>query len=144
VDIGEFKFFLRFSLKRSMTVIKVCVWPSYLLVYQLTLFADRFEDDEKLKKKVFGDWQKLIDHLESMNLMDAASIKPIVDGRRLQKDLNASPGPWMKEALDVCMAWQLRNPEMSESDPERAKCEAVEAVKRLVEEDELTIPLKKK
>lgn len=101
--------------------------------------ADIFTDYES---DVFVDWQKFIDHLESMDLMDAASIKPILDGKRLQKDLDAGPGPWMKEALDVCMAWQMRNPELSESDPENARCEAVEEVRR--RREELKIPVKKK
>jgi tRNA nucleotidyltransferase (CCA-adding enzyme) len=74
--------------------------------------------------------------------MDAASIRPILDGKRLQKDLNAGPGPWMKEALDVCMAWQLRNPELTDADPEKARCDAVEELRR--RKEELKIPVKRK
>ena len=91
--------------------------------------------------RIFVGWQQLIDHLDSMDLMDVTSIRSILDGKRLQKDLNAGPGPWLKEALDVCMAWQLRNPELSEKDPEKARCEAIEEVKR--RRAELKIPVKK-
>lgn len=38
--------------------------------------------------------------------------------------MDVKPGPWMKDALDVVMAWQLRNPE--NTDP----AQAVEAVKQ--------------
>ena len=76
-----------------------------------------------------------------MDLMDAASIKSILEGKRLQKELNAAPGPWMKDALDVCMAWQLRNPSLAETDLERARTEAIEEVRSKMEE--LKIPVKR-
>lgn len=42
--------------------------------------------------------------------MDAPSIRPLIDGRILCAALGGiKPGAWMKGALDVCMAWQLRN-----------------------------------
>jgi tRNA nucleotidyltransferase (CCA-adding enzyme) len=37
--------------------------------------------------------------------------------------MNAKPGPWMRDALDIVMAWQLRNPDIT--DP----AQAIEAVK---------------
>jgi tRNA nucleotidyltransferase (CCA-adding enzyme) len=37
--------------------------------------------------------------------------------------MNTKPGPWMKDALDIVMAWQLRNPDVT--DP----AQAIEAVK---------------
>jgi hypothetical protein len=92
--------------------------------------------------EVLGSWQLLIDHLWEMDLMDVESIKPIVDGKRLQKDLNTGPGPWMKDALDICMAWQLRNPELTKLEPEKARSEAIEEVKRRIEG--LKIPVKSK
>jgi tRNA nucleotidyltransferase (CCA-adding enzyme) len=76
-----------------------------------------------------------------MDLMDVASIKNILEGKRLQKELNAAPGPWMKDALDVCMAWQLRNPSLAETDLERARTEAIEEVRSKMEE--LKIPVKR-
>lgn len=89
---------------------------------------------------LFAGWQGFIDHMESIYLMDAASIKSILDGKRLQSDLNAGPGPWVKDALNVCMAWQLRNRELAEEDPEKARCEAIEEVRQ--RREELKIPVK--
>jgi len=34
----------------------------------------------------------------------------VIDGKALSNALGLRPGPWMKEALDVVMAWQLRDP----------------------------------
>ena len=65
-------------------------------------------------KSLFTEWQAFLDHLEEMNVMDAYSIKPLINGSRLSQAIGAKPGMWMKEALDVCMAWQLRHPEASE------------------------------
>lgn len=53
--------------------------------------------------------------------MDA--FKPLLKGTDLAKALGIKPGPWMKEALDVVMAWQLRNPDSTDS------AAAIEAVK---------------
>lgn len=106
------------------------------------LLVESFQQaDISVYDTLFTEWQGFIDHLESMCLMDAASIKSILDGKRLQKDLHAGPGPWMKDALDVCMAWQLRNRELAESDPEKARCEAIDEVRR--RREELKIPVKK-
>lgn len=42
--------------------------------------------------------------------MDAPSFKSSIDGNRLEKELGVRPGKWMRPALDVCVAWQLRHP----------------------------------
>ncbi len=57
-----------------------------------------------------------IDHLEKMDLMDAPSTKPIIDGKTLAKSLGGPKmGGWMREALLVCMEWQLRNPGVTDA-----------------------------
>lgn len=55
-------------------------------------------------------------------------------GTDLAKALETKPGPWMKDALDVVMAWQLRNP--TATDPSEA-IEAVKAFKSEKNESEL-------
>lgn len=44
-----------------------------------------------------------------------------MDGKALSAALTTPPGPWMKDALDVIVAWQLRNPEAP--DPSAALAE---------------------
>lgn len=78
--------------------------------------------------KIRSDWQVFIDQIRKLDLIDAPSIQPLVDGRILTKAFEIKPGRWLSPALDVCMAWQLRNPH--ESDP----AGAVEEVRRRQEE----------
>ncbi|KAI7786267.1 poly A polymerase head domain-containing protein [Diaporthe eres] len=84
--------------------------------------------------KVERDWKGFLDRLQTLDLMDAPSMKPLVDGRRLMQTLDIKkPGRWMSSALDICMAWQLRNPE--ETDP----AGAIEEVRQ--RKKELGIPI---
>lgn len=53
----------------------------------------------------------------------------------LAKALSAKPGPWMKDALDVVMAWQLRNPDTATVEG------AIEEVKNTKLHGELTASL---
>jgi len=60
-------------------------------------------------------------------------MKRLLDGRALAQALGVKPGKWTGKALDLCMAWQLRNPD--ETDPSKA----IEEVR--MRRDELGIPL---
>jgi tRNA nucleotidyltransferase (CCA-adding enzyme) len=61
--------------------------------------------------KTFGSqWQKFLDRLMDADLVDVTSLKRLVDGTMLSKALGVKPGKWMTRAMDVCLAWQLRNP----------------------------------
>ncbi|KAK0645590.1 hypothetical protein B0T16DRAFT_411525 [Cercophora newfieldiana] len=59
---------------------------------------------------VLAEWQKFLDHLVELDVLDAPSMKRLVDGKILAKELGVRPGKWMSAALDVATAWQLRNP----------------------------------
>jgi hypothetical protein len=59
-------------------------------------------------------------------------MKKLLDGRSLASALGVKPGKWTGRALDVCLAWQLRNPQ--ETDPK----DAIEEIK--LRWDELGIP----
>jgi tRNA nucleotidyltransferase (CCA-adding enzyme) len=67
--------------------------------------------------------------------MDAPSCKRLIDGTQLARALGVKPGKWMASALEVCMAWQFRNPGVI--DPS----DAVEEVR--ARSEELQIPFKK-
>ena len=51
-----------------------------------------------------------------------------MDGKALSAALSTPPGPWMKDALEVIVAWQLRNPTSTDSSA------AIEAVKLHIED----------
>ncbi|KAH8678663.1 hypothetical protein BGZ60DRAFT_525410 [Tricladium varicosporioides] len=78
------------------------------------------------------NWQIFIEQLEKLDLLDIMSLKPILNGKVLSVALGVKPGIWMKNALDVCFEWQLRNP--GNDDPKGA----IEEVKR--RKIELEIP----
>lgn len=84
---------------------------------------------------IVRDYDAFVDHVQELGLVDAYSLKPLLDGKTLAKALLTPPGPWMKEALDVVMAWQLRNPGCTS--PE----EAIEEVKNQARHGELTTDL---
>ncbi len=46
-----------------------------------------------------------------MDLLEAPSLKPIVDGKQLCDAFEEKNGPWVKKALDVVIKWQLQNPD---------------------------------
>jgi tRNA nucleotidyltransferase (CCA-adding enzyme) len=75
-----------------------------------------------------------LDQLTKHNILDVDTFKPLLKGTDLAKALGTKPGPWMKDALDVVMAWQLRNPESSDAD---AAIEAVRASREQQTDSEL-------
>ncbi|KAL1873130.1 hypothetical protein VTK73DRAFT_1041 [Phialemonium thermophilum] len=83
------------------------------------------------RDKIILEWRRFIDRLQALDVMDAPSLKRILDGRQLAQAMGVKPGRWMSGALEVVMAWQLRNPGVN--DPSGA----VEEVKR--RKDELGI-----
>ncbi|KAI0970280.1 hypothetical protein F4678DRAFT_473184 [Xylaria arbuscula] len=62
-----------------------------------------------------SEWQSFLDHLQGLDVIDAPSMKRIIDGTELAKALGVKPGKWMTGALDVCVAWQLRHPDATDA-----------------------------
>ncbi|KAI8632430.1 hypothetical protein F5Y19DRAFT_363903 [Xylariaceae sp. FL1651] len=61
-----------------------------------------------------GEWQLFLDHLQELDVMEAPSLKRIIDGTQLAKTLGVKPGRWMTNAMEVCVAWQLRHPDATD------------------------------
>ncbi|KAK6429080.1 CCA tRNA nucleotidyltransferase, mitochondrial [Oleoguttula sp. CCFEE 5521] len=113
--------------------------PSWRSQIMYSLLVEMVEQPEQVESRlcmpvspaIFADkntvvqrrYNNLLTHLRDLDLLEACSFKPLLDGKQLAKALNTSPGVWMKEALDVVMAWQLRNPDVK--DP----TEAIEEVR---------------
>ena len=72
---------------------------------------------------MLSTYAKFLEQLKRLDLLEACSLKPLLDGKSLSKALGIAPGPWMKSALDVVMAWQLRHPDRTDA------LEAIEEVK---------------
>lgn len=91
-------------------------------------------DTSPAQETFLRGWQAFLDHLTELDVWDAPSLKALLDGRSLASALGIKPGKWTGAALNVCTAWQLRNP--GATDPEGAIKEVRERA------EELQIPLK--
>ncbi|KAF2473948.1 poly A polymerase C-terminal region-like protein [Lindgomyces ingoldianus] len=94
-------------------------WRSQLLfslIYEIVLGSISQE-------QIFNSYSTFLNQLSKYGILEAYTFKPLITGTELAKALNTKPGPWMRDALDIVMAWQLRNPDIA--DP----TEAIEAVK---------------
>lgn len=70
-----------------------------------------FHSNTNIMTAIERRYAAFIDKLIELDLLEACTFKPLMDGTTLAKALNTKPGPWMKDALEVVMAYQLRNPE---------------------------------
>ncbi|KAL9096934.1 MAG: hypothetical protein Q9165_000898 [Trypethelium subeluteriae] len=68
--------------------------------------------------KILDDYSRFLTEIKTLDLYEVYALKPLVDGKTLANALATKPGPWMKSALDVVMAWQLRN--IDRTDPQEA------------------------
>ncbi|KAJ4368121.1 CCA tRNA nucleotidyltransferase, mitochondrial [Neocucurbitaria cava] len=86
------------------------------LVYEIVL-------DPTSRDGCLRSYGAFLTHLSKLDILDADTFRPLLKGTDLAKALGTKPGPWMKDALDVVMAWQLRNPGATNL------ADAIEAVK---------------
>lgn len=100
--------------------------------------AKAWAASEEEINNIQDSWQLFIRHLQKLDLMDAPSIMPLIDGRALTQALGIKAGKWMAAAMEICLAWQLRNPK--EVDP----AGAVEEVRQRKEELGIAALLAKK
>ncbi|KAK3985930.1 putative mitochondrial precursor of tRNA nucleotidyltransferase [Cladorrhinum sp. PSN332] len=84
-------------------------WRLQVLFAVLVDVAARTAGSET-REAVLAGWQQFLDHLVELDVMNAPTLKRLIDGKQLSEALGVKPGKWMGEALEVVMAWQLRNP----------------------------------
>ncbi|KAF2645339.1 tRNA nucleotidyltransferase [Massarina eburnea CBS 473.64] len=89
----------------------------FSLVYEIVLGSVS-------KERVLNQYSAFLSQLVHENLLDADTFKPLVNGKELASAMSIKPGPWMKDALDVVMTWQLRNPDVKDV------AQAIEEVKK--------------
>ncbi|KAI8296133.1 CCA tRNA nucleotidyltransferase [Colletotrichum sp. SAR11_59] len=105
-------------------------WQTQIVYAILVEATDKLESlsDSDVSGFLTG-WKCLLDHLADLDVMDAPSLRRLVDGRLLTKELGVRPGKWMGQALEVCVAWQLRH--RGETDPAGAIAEVRQRSKEL-------------
>ncbi|KAL7629678.1 CCA tRNA nucleotidyltransferase, mitochondrial [Parahypoxylon ruwenzoriense] len=84
-----------------------------LLVEAMEVLATGSTTPDKNDEFLRG-WQLFLDHLQELDVTEAPLLKRLIDGTRLAKALDLKPGIWMAQALEVCVAWQLRHPEATD------------------------------
>jgi hypothetical protein len=89
-------------------------WRLQVLFAILVDVAERAGPADKsggsAREDVLLEWQRFLDHLVELDVVNVTSIKRLVDGKILAAGLGVKPGKWTGAALDVALAWQLRNP----------------------------------
>ncbi|CEJ94245.1 hypothetical protein VHEMI09787 [[Torrubiella] hemipterigena] len=97
-------------------------WPSSI--------SEEKVDEEAVKKRdaFIREWELFVDHLSHLEVMEAPTLRRLIDGRELAKALGVKPGKWTGQALDICVAWQLRNPKATDPAP------AIEEVRAKMDE----------
>ncbi|KAF4908261.1 CCA tRNA nucleotidyltransferase [Colletotrichum viniferum] len=105
-------------------------WQTQIVYAILVEATDKLESlsDSDVSGFLAG-WKCFLDHLADLDVMDAPSLRRLVDGRLLTKELGVRPGKWMGQALEVCVAWQLRH--RGETDPAGAIAEVRQRSKEL-------------
>lgn len=73
---------------------------------------------------IIARFDKLVDKIRELDLLEAHDLRPLLDGKQLSAALKITPGPWMKAALDVVLAWQLRNPSITDTSEALKEVEA--------------------
>lgn len=56
-------------------------------------------------------YEKIMQHIDEEHLWEAHTLKPLIDGKTLSKELNMKPGPWMGELTTKILLWQLDHPQ---------------------------------
>ncbi|EMC91906.1 hypothetical protein BAUCODRAFT_126876 [Baudoinia panamericana UAMH 10762] len=81
-------------------------WRSQMMYSFLVDIVEDQDSVEATQRK----YTAFVKHLHDLDILEAYNLKPLLDGKALSKALSTPPGTWMKDALDVVMAWQLRHP----------------------------------
>ncbi|KAF4442150.1 CCA tRNA nucleotidyltransferase mitochondrial [Fusarium acutatum] len=105
-----------------------------LLVEALETLTVWRQEESAEQSNFLAGWKSFLDHLAKLDVYEVTTLEKLLDGGKLAKALGGiKPGKWTGPALDVCVAWQLRNP--GETDPTGA----IEEVQR--RKEELGIPV---
>ncbi|GAD93586.1 poly(A) polymerase [Paecilomyces variotii No. 5] len=66
--------------------------------------------------EVIREYDEFLSYISSKDLLGVCELKPIVNGGEILAGLDAEKGPWMSQAVDMVIKWQLLHPEISEKE----------------------------
>ncbi|QDS73276.1 hypothetical protein FKW77_004941 [Venturia effusa] len=85
--------------------------------------------------RILKQYAEFLSMIKTFGLLEAHNFKPLVTGTDLAKALKTKPGPWMKSALDVVMAWQLRNPDVTDPAEAIAQVSGSDSISQLITDE---------
>ncbi|KAI9822821.1 MAG: CCA tRNA nucleotidyltransferase, mitochondrial [Phylliscum demangeonii] len=89
--------------------------PTWNFQALYALLVDISQDSLPRPDPLIDDYAIFLKQIRDMDLIQACSVKPIMTGTYIMAELNARSGPWIKEALDLVVAWQFRHPGSSDA-----------------------------
>ena len=66
-------------------------------------------------EKLLARYSSWLSRLEQLEILETHAMRPLIDGDCIAKAVGRDRGPWMKEAIEVVIRWQLRNPGKADS-----------------------------
>ncbi|KAJ4014280.1 CCA tRNA nucleotidyltransferase, mitochondrial [Fusarium irregulare] len=85
-----------------------------LLVEAFETLPTWHREGSEEQRKFLSGWEAFLEHLAKLDVYEVTSLKKLLDGKSLVKALGTKPGKWTGQALEVCVAWQLRNPDATD------------------------------
>ena len=90
-------------------------WRTSVMFALLTEISESSKPEDKWV--LLDEYARWLEEVEGLALLDVDKLTPLVNGTDISKAMGgAKGGPWTKKALEIAMAWQLRNPNATEPD----------------------------
>ncbi|CAL9732851.1 CCA tRNA nucleotidyltransferase, mitochondrial [Monosporozyma unispora] len=88
------------------------------LVHLISMFNDLLNSDglQKITPTIINYYNDFYSMIHHENLQDCHLLRPLIDGKTLQKLLSMKPGPWMSGINDEQIKWQLDHPNGEKDD----------------------------
>lgn len=65
---------------------------------------------------VIREYGEFLAYIEQENLTDVDTLRPLANGKEVAAALEAKPGPWMSNAMEMAIQFQLLHPECTEKE----------------------------
>ncbi|CDK27404.1 unnamed protein product [Kuraishia capsulata CBS 1993] len=85
-------------------------WPSFIITCFILDSFQASHTESPQYHTILEAYSHIYREIVEQNLTETYKLRPLMDGKTLGLKLGKKPGPWMKEALDHMIVWQLDNP----------------------------------
>ncbi|KAF9015439.1 transfer RNA nucleotidyltransferase [Cyathus striatus] len=67
--------------------------------------------DDRLSVELINSYNAFVQRISELNLVDAGNMKPVLNGKEVVEIVGQKAGPWVTEAMNRIIEWQLDHPE---------------------------------